>query len=268
MILNVIILAIIQGVTEFLPISSSGHLLILQEILNFQFTDSLAFDVALHLGTALAIILFFFVDLKKYFIAAWRLVRYPNFADEKQKTVVNIIIATIPVVLAGFFLENLIIDVARNLVVTAFALIFGGVLFLLVERYSRQHLDYQGLSLPEAFLIGLAQALALIPGVSRSGITIIAGMSLNLKRSEAARFSFLLSLPVVFGAGIKEMFEIKWLELALKEIFAFVLGIFVAALVGFVAIKFFIKFLQFRSLNWFAFYRIVLGVIILVWFLR
>jgi undecaprenyl-diphosphatase len=277
LLLNSIILAIIQGLTEFLPISSSGHLLILHELLTYykvnnlslsSAIDSLTFDAALHLGTAAAIIFYFWPELKRFFIAFLNLFRSFNIADEKQKTVINLIIATIPAVIAGILIEPYLEKYIRNLTVVAIALIVGGVLFFIVERKSKQKLIYQGLSMPESFLIGLAQALALIPGVSRSGITIIAGMTLNLKRAEAAGFSFLLSLPIVLGAGLKKLFDLQFSAMDAQTILSFVLGIAVSALVGFCVIKYFMRFVEKRSLHIFGWYRIIVGAALLIWLYR
>lgn len=264
LIINSIILAIIQGITEFLPISSSGHLVVLHQLLDFSAIDNLTFDVALHLGTALALIIFFRKQILKYLIAFGSMFRYFNIAKDEQKTVLNLIIATIPAALAGYFLESYIEQYLRNILIVAIALIIGGFLFFIVEKLSQKKLDYESLAIPEALAIGLAQTLALIPGVSRSGITIITGMSVKLNRAQAAQFSFLLSIPIVLGAGLKKIFDIKWQLVSGQELYLLLIGFVVSFAVGYFVIKYFLRFVQKKSLNVFGVYRILLGLIIVI----
>jgi len=255
--------AIIQAITEFWPVSSSGHLVLLHEVLQLQLVDDLTFDVALHLGTALSLIWYFWPEIKKYVGAFFSLFKGINLGREEQKTVLNLMIATVPAVLAGVFLENIIEIFLRNLLTVSITLVVGGVIILLVEKYGKQRRDYENLSLPESLLVGCAQALALIPGVSRSGSTIITGMLLKLKRQEAAKFSFLLSIPVVLGAGAKKILDISWNLVSVKEIYVFGYSILLTFVIGYFIIKYFLRFLQNRSLSIFGWYRIVLGLIVL-----
>jgi undecaprenyl-diphosphatase len=268
LILYTILFAIVQAITEFWPVSSSGHLIILHDVLHLDMFDSLTFDVALHVGTALALLLFFWKDVKRYFLALINLFRRFNIAHEDQKTVISLFLATIPAALAGFFLESYIESLFRNTMVVAIALIVGGILFFIVEKFSKKKLHYEGLSIPESLMIGVAQALALVPGVSRSGITIIAGMSFNLKRDQAAKFSFLLSIPIVLGAGLKKFFDINFDALTYQEIYIFSLGLIISLIAGYLVIKYFLRFLQKRSLNIFGIYRIILGLILLILLLK
>lgn len=259
-----IILAVVQGITEFLPISSSGHLVILHDYLQMGSIDSLTFDVALHVGTALALIIYFYKDIKKYFKAFLRMFRCFNIGQEEQKTVLNLIIATIPAALVGFFLESIIEGYFRNSLVVAINLIVVGILFFIVEKYSKKKIHYEGLSLVESFIIGCSQCLALIPGVSRSGITIITGMSLNMKRDEAARFSFLLGIPIILGAGVKKIIDFDFSQITVQESYLLIIGIVVSLLTGYFVVKFLLNFLQKRSLNIFGWYRIILGILLLI----
>ncbi len=257
-----LIFSIVQALTEFWPISSSGHLVLLHQFVSFEILDNLAFDTALHLGTALALIVYFRQDISRYWKAFWSMRKGVNFTHDDQRTVVNIILGTIPAVIVGLLAENWIEKYFRNLWTVAIALFVGGVVILIVERYSKRRIIYESLSIPEACLIGLAQALALIPGVSRSGATIVAGMAINLKREEAARFSFLLSIPVVLLAGVKQLFEVNLMLLNNREMFILLFSIVLTFWLGYLVIKGFLKFLQKNSLSVFAWYRIVLALII------
>ncbi|OGF31667.1 undecaprenyl-diphosphatase UppP [Candidatus Falkowbacteria bacterium RIFOXYD2_FULL_35_9] len=262
--LYAIILAIVQAVTEFWPVSSSGHLVILHQILPLNQINALSFDIALHLGTVLALIIFFRQDLKKYFLAFLQMFRSFNLGNDEQKTVLNLLVATVPAVLAGYFLDYYIELYFRSLLVVSISLIVGAIIIFIVEKWSRKTASFEGLSIPEAIIIGCAQALALIPGVSRSGSTIITGMVLKLKRSEAAKFSFLLSIPIVLGAGIKKMLDISIFTLEKTEQYLFLVGFLTAFIVGYLIIKYFLKFLEKHSLSVFAWYRIILGIVILL----
>ncbi|HCC23769.1 TPA: undecaprenyl-diphosphatase UppP [Candidatus Falkowbacteria bacterium] len=255
--------ALVQAVTEFWPVSSSGHLVLLHELLQMQVIDDLTFDVALHLGTALALIWYFWVDIKRYAKAFFSIFRGVNLGSEDQKTVFNLMLATVPAVLVGIFLESTIEVVFRSVIIVAINLIVGGLIIFAVERWGQKKRDFENLSLIESFGIGCAQALALIPGVSRSGSTIITGMILKLKRPEAARFSFLLSIPIVLGAAAKKLFEISWNLVSAKELYIFLYSVILTFVIGYFIIKYFLRFLQNRSLNIFGWYRILLGLIIL-----
>lgn len=259
-----ILFGAIQGLTEFLPISSSGHLLILHQIFNIQI-DSLAFDVALHFGTLLALLLFFRKIIYQLFLNIF--LKHDSKENQKRsfKLVVLIIIATIPAVAAGWFFEEALEVFLRNLLVVGWALIGGGFLLLVVDKYGAKQRDYHSLNYFESIFIGIAQALALIPGVSRSAITIIAGLTVKLQRKTAAEFSFLLAIPVIFGAVVKKFFDLNFSNLTAVDGWIFILGTLTAFAVGHLAIKYFIKFLEKQSLIWFGWYRIALGAIILLW---
>lgn len=260
-----LILGVIQGITEFLPVSSSGHLIILHNILGFKFTQDLAFDVALHLGTALALIIYFRHDLYGYWIALRKIFQKKGHEVNQRdlKDIMLIVYATIPALVLGFIFDRFIEGYFRSNAIVAITLFVVAILFFVVEKYSLKEHDYTGLNLGKALYIGFAQALALIPGVSRSGITIIAGMSLKLKRSEAAKFSFLLSIPVVLCAGLYKMLGVDWLYLPLDSILDFSIGFVSAAIIGFVAIKYFLKFVEHHKLNIFAWYRIGLALLLI-----
>lgn len=263
-----LISGIVQGLTEFLPISSSGHLVILHEIFNFQLKNNLAFDVALHLGTLLALLMFFWSDAIRYLKAWFKSLAYWQLKeDSDQRLAWYLFLGTLPAVIAGYFLADLIGTVFRSTYLVIAMLIGVGLLFFLVEKLSKKELELSGINWLKALLIGLAQAIALIPGISRSGITIITGMSLKLKRDIAARFSFLLAIPVVLGAGSKEFFELIKQGIIQSEIGLYLIGFIVSAIVGYFCIKYFLLFLKKYPLYIFGVYRILLGLGLLIYFL-
>lgn len=262
------ILGLIQGITEFLPISSSGHLVVFHDILKFDFSDNLAFDVAIHWGTLLAVLIFFRREILRYLAAIIDIFipgRKVNRVDLSE--VLLIIYATIPAALIGFFFERTVEIYFRNTVTVIITLFIGAMLFFAAEKFFRPEREFSGMGIGRAIYIGLAQALALIPGLSRSGMTIVAGMSVKLKREEAARFSFLISAPIIFGSGIFELNKINWESIPGEEIAMFILGFIGSFAAGFFAIKYFIRFLQHHRLNIFGWYRIGLAVILLGWVL-
>lgn len=237
-----IILGVIQGLTEFIPVSSSGHLVLAREFLSVHGND-LAFDAVLQLATVLAVLVYFRKDL-------WALVY-----DWKKLKI--IILATIPAVIVGLFLENYMETVFRNVLLVAIMLVVGSFIMLLSEFFATQN---KSLNLKNGFMIGLFQCLALVPGMSRSGMTISGGLFTGLSREEATRFSFLLSFPIILGSGLKKVFDIQTFDLS------FGLAFVTAFIVGLAAIHFLIKFLKTHSLRTFAWYRIILAIVIVVLF--
>ena len=265
-----ILLGFIQGLTEFLPVSSSGHLVFLHKILDFNLDDNLGFDVALHLGTLLVLLAYFRKDLTNLF-TAWlgsfrRLKKRQMSNDHQGRLAWGIVIGTIPAILVGFFLGSYIRVMFHNLFWVAVALIVVGILFLVVEKKSVHNQDQlDKMTIRKSFWVGCAQALALLPGVSRSGVTIITGMRHGLTRPEAARFSFLLSIPVVLGAGVKAIVDLAGSGRALNQFGVTLVGFFASVIVGYFCIRYFLKFVQKYSLGVFAYYRFVLGFLILFW---
>lgn len=261
-----ILAGIIQGLTEFLPISSSGHLVLFHDFLGFDFIDNLAFDAVLHLGTLAALLIFFFHELTGY-LKAWlqSFYKWNLKGDVKQRLAWYLFIATLPAVLAGYFLEDLIENFFRNPCLVAWMLIIFGLLLYFADRYFKKSKSMDELKFGSSLLIGIFQALALIPGVSRSGITIIAGLSQKLKREQAAHFSFILAAPIVFGAGAKKILDlITEQTVGGSDWIVLTLGFLTSAIVGYFCIKYFLEFLKSHSLRVFACYRIVLGILILM----
>lgn len=259
----------IQGLTEFLPVSSSGHLVILHRLTGLQGDGELSFDVALHFGTLLALLVFFWGDVVKLLQAwaksiwGWRAGKLTDDA----RLAWQILAATVPVLIVGGLGGDLLEQRFRTLPSVAVMLIVFGLLFFVFEAVSRQRHRVTDLSWASALKIGCAQVLALIPGVSRSGVTIIAGLGEGLKRSEAARFSFLLSIPAVAAAAAKQGIDLSQTGIDRTEWLNFGVGVFVAAVVGWLAIRYLLRFLENHTLALFGWYRLALGVLALaLWY--
>lgn len=260
-----IVAGVIQGIAEFLPISSSAHLILLHDLLKFNLPDNLLFDVMLHWGTLLAIVVFFYKELwqiVKGFFASLRHWDLKN--DYHQRLAWLIIIGTIPAAAAGYFFESTLGNL-RSIGVIAVTFIVVAILFLILEKYSKKTRDMSQMTWVDAVIIGIAQSFALIPGVSRSGITIITGLARDMKREAAAAFSFLLSAPIVFAAGSKELLKIGSVSDA--NLILLLLGFVSSAVTGYLAIKFLLKYLTNHSLKVFAYYRLALGLLLIIWLL-
>jgi len=259
-----LILGAVQGLTEFLPVSSSGHLVILHNFFDIGDIDSLAFDVILHLGTFFALVLAFWENIRGYIAGFFMSFFRPNMRDARQRHAWYILLATIPAAFAGYYLEDNIKEMFRNTFSVAIALIAVSILMFFAERYSKKRSTMEQMTILDAFFVGIAQAIALVPGVSRSGITIITGMQRNLKREDAAKFSFLLSIPIIFGAGVKQSLDMGVPDTSSLGILA--VGFFAALVVGYLSIVLFLRFLQNHTLYAFVVYRILLGILLLVFF--
>jgi undecaprenyl-diphosphatase len=247
--LEAIILGIVQGLTEFLPVSSTAHLILFPWFLNWRGEiNTLTFDVALHAGTLLALILFFWRD-------------WLELIFKKQRLFGLIILASSPAGVAGFLLNDIVENNLREPLVISIMLIAVGILMLVAERTDK----YKGLEktgLKDSLIIGLAQAIAIIPGVSRSGITISAGLFRGFEREAAARFSFLLSTPLIAGATALHLKE-ALISQTNHDFRLFFAGIITSFITGFIAIKFLLKFLKKNPLNLFVYYRFVLSAVII-----
>lgn len=254
-IIQAIILAFVQGLTELLPISSSAHLFLIPWFFNWENIPE-SFDVALHFGTLLAIGIFFFKDWIKLIIGGF------NTAIKKQKSTEGklfwyIVLATIPGGIIGFILDKYAENLLTNVFVIGTALIIMGIILYLADKYMKATTKYEDLTLKQTFLIGLSQALAFIPGVSRSGITMTTGRLLGVDRESAAKFSFMLSAPIVLGATLYKFKDFVF-------DMPFVIGVLVSFVTGLLVIKFLLQYLQKGSFKVFAVYRVVLGIIVLI----
>lgn len=261
--IEAVILGVVQGITEFLPVSSSGHLLLAQYFLGLdQSRFGLSFDVALHMGTLVAVVAFFWRDLVRMAIAFLGSFAHRDMANRDQRLAYLLIVATVPAALIGYLLESFFENAVRSPWVVVFTLTVVGVLFIVAEAVSRRNRESSKLRFGEAFGIGLAQAAALVPGVSRSGATMTLGLFLGLRRDEAARFSFLMSVPIIAGAGVLQLGEVLSAGLSLWDATLFVVGFVVSGIVGYLAIRFFIGFVANHSLRAFAYYRFGLAAVV------
>ena len=252
-IFEAIVLGLVQGLTEFIPVSSSGHLIIAHEL--FGTTDStLVFDVALHIGTLLALIVFFWKDILG-------LIKNVFAKNTQGKLSRIIIVGTIPAGLIGYLFSDWIDDNLRKPITVVITMIIMGLLMLAVEKYSSKKRTVSSVTMQDGVKIGFAQALALIPGVSRSGATITDGMIQGLKRADSARLSFLMAIPITAGAIAGSLLGAEQGELS-GQTNIFVIGIIMALISGLFAIRFLLKFLSSNSLSVFAYYRIALALIV------
>lgn len=258
-IIQAIILGLVQGLTEFIPVSSSGHLIIAHRLLDINETG-LTFDVALHLGTLLALILFFYKDIGQ-------LARALFVKNNQSRLAWLLVWATIPAVITGVLLESLAESSFRSIRLVAINLIVVGGVMIIAEIYTKNNshrTELQNISRKQAISMGLAQAAAVIPGISRSGSTISAGLFMGLDRVAAARFSFLLAIPITAGAILKVFAAESSLIEINHEWEIFLIGITTAFVSGVFAIRFLLGFLTKHSLNLFAYYRFALGGIVLL----
>jgi undecaprenyl-diphosphatase len=268
-ILQAIILGIVQGLTEFLPISSSGHLIIVPWLFNWHFLLNnpdlnKTFDVALHLGTFVAVLVYFWREVVKL-IGAWvRSIAGRSLADPEAKLAWLLLVSTIPAGVLGVALESFIEDrLGKPWIIAVMMIVFAFVMYA-IDHIAKLDRDLDALTWSDSILIGVAQAFALCPGVSRSGVTMMTGLALRLDRESAARYSFLLSIPVVGGAAAFKAVEIARDGLPSGTAMPFAVGIVSAAVSGFAAIWFVLAYLKRNNFNLFVIYRIVVGVAILI----
>ena len=251
--LTTILLAFVQSMTEFLPISSSGHLFLVSAFGVSH--NGLAMDVALHVGTLLAVLVYFYRDI-------WRMMLFKD-----MRLMSLLIVATLPVVCLGLCCGNMIENIVRAPIMVAICSIIFGLLLWFVDVKSKAKKTIQTMTMKDAFLIGCAQICALIPGVSRSGITMTMGRGLGLKREDCAHFSMLLSIPTIFGAMVYVLYKNFNGELVLPSALDLEVGILCAALFGLLAIAFLMRWLKHASFFVFAAYRVVLGLVVLIYFM-
>lgn len=262
--IQLIILSLIQGITEFLPISSSAHLILIPMLTHWQ-DQGLAIDVAAHIGSLIAIVFYLRQDIARILCAGIDSIYQRKIDNPESRLFWYLAIASIPVLIAGFLLGDIISTYMRNpLIIAAASIVFG--LLLWFADISAKHIkQIEQLTIKDVIIIGLAQALALVPGTSRSGITMTAGLMLGLDRSNAARFSFLMAVPIIIAAGAYE--SLKVLEMGEGiGIINFIITVILSAVSAFLAIYFFLKFLDKTGMLPFVIYRVVLGVVLIVMF--
>jgi len=257
-IFQAIIFGAVQGLTEFLPISSTAHLILLPWAFGWP-DPGLSFDVALHLGTLVALLIYFRADWIALISSALGILRGRTQAPDARMAM-QIVVATIPGAIAGALFEHQIEDALRAPQVIALMLIALALVLVVAEVVGRRKKSLDEVSWGDAIIVGVAQAFAIIPGVSRSGVTITAGLFRSMKRDTAARFSFYLSTPIIGGAVAKKMLDIVKEGATIDQLTPFVVGIVVSGIVGYMAIAFMMRYLQTRTTYLFVYYRIALGI--------
>jgi len=262
------ILGSVQGITEFLPVSSTGHLILFEELLNVdQDQYGLPFDAALHLGTLVSVLLFFGMRWVRLAQGGLRVLRERSLADDEGRLAWLLVIGTIPAAVIGLALEGFAEDAFRSTILVASMLIAFSAVFILAEAVGKRQRKMTDLDWKDTVFVGLAQALALVPGVSRSGATISAGLFRDVERREAASFAFLLSAPIIAGAGLKQFVDVlRDLadgRLGGEDAAFFAVGFLFATIVGYASIRFMLQFLSSHRLHAFAVYRVGVGLLVL-----
>ncbi|MQA28931.1 MAG: hypothetical protein GEU82_03700 [Luteitalea sp.] len=278
------LLGVVQGLTEFLPVSSSAHLILARLFFGLDPDRfGLPFDVAIHIGTLLAVVVYFRRDLAAMLQSLPQLF-HPGVArigqavsierqdvrsgPEAARLIWMLAVGSIPAVIVGLFFGDAIEEGFRSPAVTAATLSLGAIGLLAAERIGSQQRNEESLTMAEGFLIGCAQAAALVPGVSRSGATITVAVLLGLRRAEAARFTFLLGIIAIFGAAVLKFPDMLAVGLGGSAAGLFAVGIISSAIVGYLAVKYFVQFLASHSLDVFAGYRLALAAAVVVWMVR
>ncbi|PCH59366.1 MAG: undecaprenyl-diphosphatase [Gammaproteobacteria bacterium] len=264
-IIQIVVLAIVQGLTEFLPISSSAHLILVPRIAGWP-DQGLVFDVAVHLGSLIAVVTYFRKDLQQLWLGWWRSLTLRQH-NMYSRMAWGIIVATIPVSIVGLVFSDAISTYLRSPLVIAATTIGFGLLLWYGDRIGSKQREESKITWRDMMIIGLAQTLALIPGTSRSGITITAGLMLGLTREAAARFSFLLSIPTIVAAGSLQTIELIRDDSLTVDWASMILGTVLSALAAYVCIYYFLKIINSIGLMPFVIYRLALGVVLLILFL-
>jgi undecaprenyl-diphosphatase len=273
LVLQAALVGLLQGLTEFIPVSSSAHLELFPWVAGWQgdpLISSLAFDVFLHLATGLALLIYFARDLLRYARAFFASIRERRIGDDPERRVAwLLLIATIPAAIIGFLGEDLINEIfhgdsdATRLAIAGF-LVIGAIGLWLADRLGARRRRMDGIGTPTALTVGFSQALALLPGISRSGATITAGLALGLTRESAARFSFLLATPITLGAGLYGSRHMLTESHTGSEWLAIGVGFVVAVASGLIAIGFLLAWLRTRSVTVFSLYRIALALLVVL----
>ena len=263
-----IVMGVVQGLTEFLPVSSSGHLIIVPYLAGWHdpFITSLAFSVMLHIGTLVALLVYFRADWLRLVPAGFATIRDRSFdGDPDRRLAWLIAVATVPALILGVLLNDAVEQRFREVGLVALMLVVGGGILWLAERQGSRRLLPIDLTFPKALAIGGAQALALVPGISRSGISISAGLFAGLDRESAARFSFLMATPVTAAAAVYETYKVVTNDAGIVvEVAPLFAGMAAALISGLVAIAVLLRFLRTRSTDIFVVYRVILAAVVLV----
>ena len=254
--LAAVILGVVQGLTEFLPVSSTAHLILVSDALKLDPEKfGLSFDVALHLGTALAVLL--------YFARTW-IGLLVDVLRGRWRIPLAIVAGTIPAAVAGVLFETAVSTTLRSVLYIVAGLLAGSAVFVFAERAGAQRTRMERITIGDAVVIGAAQAIALLPGISRSGITISAGLLRGLERGDSTRFAFLLATPIILGAGLKTLLDARKLAGLTAQLDIVAIGFAVSFISGLAAVAFMVRYLRTHSLSVFVVYRVVLALAIIV----
>ena len=262
------LLGIVQGLTEFLPVSSSAHLILLRALFGWTGNADVweLFDVAVHVGTLLAVVAFFRRDLLALIAAAPRALKaLAATTDADARRLQLIAVGTVPIVIAGLLHATELEDTLRTPVIAASMLALGALVLFAGEHLGQRTKRESDLGVASAFVVGVAQAAALVPGVSRSGATIGVGMLLGFERATITRFSFLLSVPAILAAAAHEGWKMRHIALTGADLQMLAIGVATSAVVGYLAVAYFIRFVSTRRLDVFAWYRLALAAVLLAW---
>ena len=266
--IQALIMGLVQGLTEFIPVSSSGHLVLVPWLFGWKdpFIDSVAFTVILHMGTLVALLVFFWRDWVTLIPAGLAAIRDRSFkGDPNRKMAFLLVVATIPAVIVGPIFESKFEDLVREPARIALMLCVGAAILWLADRWGSKHRDETTLTFRESLAIGVAQVVALVPGISRSGISISAGLWMGLNREAAARFSFLMATPVIGGAGVWEARKFLTHDAGPSpEMNVIVIGFIASLISGFLAIRFMLAFLKRQPLTAFVVYRVAAAVLVFI----
>jgi len=266
--IQALIMGLVQGLTEFIPVSSSGHLVLVPWLFGWKdpFIDSVAFTVILHMGTLVALLAFFWRDWVTLIPAGLAAIRDRSFkGDPNRKMAFLLVVATIPAVIVGPIFESKFEDLVREPARIALMLCVGAAILWLADRWGSKHRDETSLTFRESLGIGVAQVVALVPGISRSGISISAGLWMGLNREAAARFSFLMATPVIGGAGVWEARKFLTHDAGPSpEMNVIVIGFIASLISGFLAIRFMLAFLKRQPLTAFVVYRVVAAIVVFI----
>jgi undecaprenyl-diphosphatase len=266
-VLQAALLGIVQGVTEFLPVSSSAHLILARAFFNFDGDKfGLSFDVACHVGTLIAALVYFRAEIAKMLGALPRV--FEPSRDPDARLIWLLVVGTLPAVIAGLLFNSAVEEHLRTVQVVAVTMTLGAIGFFLADAKGTNQREESSLTMAEAWWLGCAQAVALVPGVSRSGITITVALLMGLRRPDAARFIFLLAIPAILAAALHETPKMIRAGLGGETGVLFLIGIATSAVVGYVAIAYFIRYLGRRSLAPFGWYRLALAATVVVWLWR
>lgn len=287
--LNAIIMGVVQGIAEFLPISSDGHLALMSNILHMKADTGLLFNVMLHFGTLVAVCIAFWKDILELICEGFHMIgdlfanawRYINQSGKQKETgyrqvistpyrrfVLMVIVSTIPTGLIGVLFKDFIEGISNNILITGVCLIITGLCLILADRTETGKKNESDVSYTDAGILGVAQGFAIMPGLSRSGTTITAALLLGLDRNFAVKYSFIMSIPAILGAVVLEVKDFSMDMVTQNQLMNYMVGTVIAAAVGFFAIKTMLVLVRGKKFKYFAYYCFVIGAVAIIWYIK